>query len=367
MIRRKFLKGAVATGAAAASAAASSFPAPAIAQGIKELKIVTSWPKNLPGPGISVERLAKRIEEATGGKLKPKVFAAGELVGGFEVLDAVSRGTADMGHGAAYYWQGKSKAFNFFTAVPMGLIGQEHIAWLANGGGQKLYEELCAQYNVIAYYGGHTDAQMGGWFRKEIKSLDDVKGLKYRIPGLGGEVMKRLGATVVNLPGGEVFAALQSGAIDGSEWVGPFADTPLGFYKVAKYYYYPGFHEPSTGLETCFNLDVWKGFSKEQQHVLRALVESEGLALQSDYIAYNGPALENLVDKHKVELRRFSDDLLKEFGRVSGEVVAEVGNSDPFTKKVYDSFMDFRKKSIEATKLSTHAYLNARALPYKYG
>lgn len=367
MIRRKFLKGAAATGAVAASAAASSFPAPAIAQGIKELKMVTSWPKNLPGPGIGAERLAKRIEETSGGKLKVKVYSAGELVGGFEVLDAVSRGTADMGHSAAYYWQGKSKAFNFFTTVPMGLIGQEHMAWLINGGGQKLYEELCAQYNVIAFYRGHTDSQMGGWFRKELKSLDDLRGLKYRIPGLGGEVMKRLGTTVVNLPAGEVFAALQSGAIDGTEWVGPWADTPLGFYKVAKYFYWPGFHEPSTGGECMFNLDVWKSLGKENQLMLQALVESESIREQSDYIAYNGPALENLLDKHKVELRRFSDEMLQEFGRVSGEVVTEIGNSDPFTKKVFDSFMDFRKKVVDATRISTQAFLNARSLPYKFG
>jgi len=367
MKRRQFLSGAAAGGVVAASAVASSFPAPAIAQGVRELKMVTTWPKRFPGYGVGAERMAERIKAMTDGKLQIKVFAAGELVPAFESFDAVAAGTADLSHSAAYYWQGKSKAFNFFTAVPFGLNGPEHAAWIKFGGGQKLWDELSAQFKIKPFLLGSTGVQMGGWFRKEVNTLEDFKGLKYRMPGLGGEVMQRLGATVVNLPGGEIFPALQSGTIDGTEWVGPWNDLAFGFYKVAKYYYWPGFHEPSTTGELLVNMNTWESLSAEHKAMLEFLTEAEGQVLFADFNANNGDALDTLVNKHKVELRKFSDELMTAIGKISGEVVAEVGNSDPMAKKVYESFMSFRSKMVAYTKVSEQAFLNARSLPFKFG
>lgn len=366
MKRRTFLKGAAATGTVAAATAAAGFPAPAIAQGIRELKMVTTWPKNFPGLGTAAERLAKRIASMSDDKLRVRVFAAGELVPPFEAFDAVSAGTADMYHAAEYYWQGKSKAFNFFTAVPYGLTGPERLAWIYFGSGQELWDELSAQFNLKAFVWGSTGVQMGGWFNREVNTLDDFKGLKFRMPGIGGEVLRRLGVAVVNLPGGEIFPALQSGAIDASEWVGPWNDLAFGFYKVVKYYYYPGFHEPGTVGSFALNLKLWESLSKSEQEMIRTAAEAESAVASADFNAHNTEALEILLTKHGVELRKFPDKLLNTIGKVSGEVVAEVGTSDPFTKRVYESFLKFRKNAIAWGKVADQAYMNARLLPFKY-
>jgi TRAP-type mannitol/chloroaromatic compound transport system substrate-binding protein len=211
-----------------------------------------------------------------------------------------------------------------------------------------------------------TGVQMGGWYRKEINSVEDFKGLKFRMPGLGGEVLRQLGAAVVNLPGGEIFPALQAGTIDGTEWVGPWNDLAFGFYKVAKYYYWPGFHEPSTTGEVLVNLKVWESLPKDQQQIIAAATQAEAWREFNEFYASNSGALKELIDKHGVKLRRFSDELLTQVGTVAGEVVAEVGNSDPFTRKVYDSFIDFRTKAIGWSALSEQGFMNARSLPFAY-
>jgi len=359
MKRRKFLTGAAAGGVAAAAATVS---APAISQGIKQLKMVTTWGKNFPGLGTGAERLAQRITAMSGGKLQVKVYAGGELVPPFESFDAVSQGKAEMCHSASYYWQGKAPAFNFFTAVPYGLTGTEHYAWMLWGGGMQLWTELCDQFNVVPHMRASTGVQMGGWYRKEVNTLDDFKGLKFRMPGLGGEVLRRLGATVVNLPGGEIFPALQAGTIDGTEWVGPWNDLAFGFYKVAKYYYWPGFHEPGTTGEVLVNKKVWQGLSKEHQEIISVAVQAESTIEYAEFTWKNGDALDTLLNKHGVQLRKFNDDLLKGFGKASLEVVAEIGNKDAMTKKVYESFVAARKKLSGWSALGEQAYMNARSL-----
>ncbi|SDG89566.1 TRAP transporter substrate-binding protein [Roseospirillum parvum] len=366
MKRRDFLKGSAFAGAGAV-AAASAFPAPAIAQGMRELKMVTTWPKNFPGLGTGAERVAKRITDASGGKLTVKVFAAGELVPPFESFDAVSNGTADLYHGAEYYWQGKSKAFNFFAAVPFGLTATELNAWVYYGGGQELWDELAADFKLKPFLSGNTGVQMGGWFNKEINSLEDYKGLKIRMPGLGGEVLRRIGAAAVSLPGGEIFPALQSGAIDATEWVGPWNDLAFGFYKVAKFYYYPGFHEPGTGLSCGINLDVWNSFSADEKALVEDAMIAENNFTLAEFTARNGDALNTLINQHGVELRKFSDDVMKAIGQASGEVVAEAAAGDAMTGRVYDSFVKFRKMAISWSKLADQAYWNARLLPFNYG
>jgi TRAP-type mannitol/chloroaromatic compound transport system substrate-binding protein len=363
MKRRDFVTKAATGGViAGAATAAGSFPAPAIAQGVKQLKMVTTWPKNFPGLGTGAEYLAKRITAMSGGSLEVKVFAGGELVPPFESFDAVSSGNAEMSHSVSYYWQGKSPAFNFFATVPFGLSASEQAAWIAYGGGQELWDELCADFNVKPFPRASTGVQMGGWYRKEMNSLDDFNGLKFRMPGLGGEVLRRLGAAVVNLPGGEIFPALQAGTIDGTEWVGPWNDLAFGFYKVAKYYYGPGFHEPATTGEVLVNKAVWEEMTDSEKAIIEAAVQAEAWREFAEFNANNADSLKVLVEEHGVDVRTFSDEMFAESKRVSGEVVAEVGATDEFTKKVYDSYQTFQEKALGWSKLSEQGYLRVRNL-----
>ena len=359
MKRRKFLKGAAAGGIAAAAATIS---APAISQGIKQLKMVTTWPKNFPGLGTGAERLAARINTMSGGRLQVKVYAGGELVPPFESFNAVRDGKAEMSHSVSYYWQGHSPAFNFFAAVPFGFNAAEHAAWMLWGDGMKLWTELCDRFNIVPFMRASTGVQMGGWYRKEMNTLDDFKGLKFRMPGLGGEVLRKLGGTVVNLPGGEIYPALQAGTIDGTEWVGPWNDLAFGFYKVAKFYYWPGFHEPCTTGEVLVNKTVWAGLSKELQEIIAVAVQAEATIELAEFNYKSGDALDALLNKHSVQLRKFSDPMLIAMAKASVEVVAEIGSKDPFTKKVFDSFVAARKKAIGWSTLGEQGYMNARSL-----
>ena len=352
--RRKLLGGLI-TGTAAATVAA-----PAYAQGKRRLKMVTTWPKNFPGLGTAPENIAKRVRAMTDGQIDIKIYAAGELVGAFESFDAVSTGTADMYNGAEYYWQGKSKAFNFFTAVPFGMTAQELNAWIDFGGGRQLWEELSAKFKVIAFQSANTGVQMGGWFNKEIKSLDDFKGLKIRMPGLGGEVMRRLGAAAVSLPGGEIFPSLKSGAIDASEWVGPWNDLAFGFHQITKYYYCPGFHEPGAGLSTGVNLDVWKSLSESQRQIIRNACAAENATTTSEYNYKNAAALNTLVAKHKVKVRSFSPQIMQALKATSDAVLQDAAKGDAFTGKVYESFKASLANSMEWGALSEEPYTQAR-------
>jgi TRAP-type mannitol/chloroaromatic compound transport system substrate-binding protein len=360
MERRKFLKGAGVAGVAAAGAAASSFPTPAISQGMRELRMVTTWPKNFPGLGTGAQRLADRITAVTDGRLTVKLFAAGELVPPFESFDAVSEGTADLFHGAAYYWQGKSKGFNFFTAVPMGLTYTEMNAWLYHGGGHDLWKELAADFNLMPFPAGNTGVQMGGWFREEVNTVEDFNGLKFRMPGAGGEVLRQLGAAVVNLPGGEIFPALQSGAIDATEWVGPWNDLAFGFYRVAKFYYYPGYHEPGSTLECTWNMDVWNSFSDSDKALIAACCAAENDIMMAEFNARNGDALNTLINEHGVQLRKFSPEIFAAFAGASQNVLEDMAAESAMVDRIFTSFMDHRAKAMEWTALADQGYADMR-------
>ncbi|MGP1253550.1 MAG: TRAP transporter substrate-binding protein [Kiloniellales bacterium] len=362
MERRKFLKGAGVAGVAAAGAAAGAFPTPAISQGMRELRMVTTWPKNFPGLGTGAQRLADRITAATDGRITVKLFAAGELVPPFESFDAVSEGTADLFHGAAYYWQGKSKGFNFFTAVPMGLTYTEMNAWLYHGGGHDLWVELGQEFNLMPFPAGSTGSQMGGWFRQEVNSVEDFNGLKFRMPGAGGEVLRQLGAAVVNLPGGEIFPALQSGAIDATEWVGPWNDLAFGFYRVASYYYYPGFHEPGSTLECTFNLDVWNSFSESDQALVAACCAAENDIMMAEFNARNGDALNTLINEHGVNLRQFNQDIFDAFAVASADVLADMAAESGMVDRIYTSYTEFKEKAMAWTALSDQSYADMRRI-----
>ena len=366
--RRGFLKAAGAASAAALVAACdgqsdTSAGAPAVAKRqTKNLKMVTTWPKNFPGLGVSAERLAKRISEATDGAIRIKVYAGGELVPPFGAFDAVSQGKADIYNGAEYYWQGKSKAFNFFASVPFGMTASELAAWVYHMGGQELWDELAGGFNIKPFLLGNTGVQMGGWFRSEIASLEDFKGLRMRIPGLGGEVIKRLGATPVTKAGGEIFLALSQGNIDATEWVGPWNDLSFGFHEIAKYYYYPGFHETGTAAAVGFNTDVWNSFSKSDQAIIQNAILAESEFVTAEFNAQNARALDTLINKHGVQLRRFSDDILTEIGRVAAEVLAETAAEDELTGRVYESFVAARTSTARWGEIGEHAFREARAL-----
>jgi TRAP-type mannitol/chloroaromatic compound transport system substrate-binding protein len=352
--RRQFIKSA-GVGAAAAGALA----APAIAQDRQMVQMVTTWPRNFPGLGTGAQRVADRITAASGGRIEVKLFAAGELVPAFEAFDAVATGAAQMYHGADYYWQGKHKAYNFFTAVPMGFTAQELQGWVHFGGGQELWDELGQRFGVKGFLAGNTGVQMGGWFREPVTSLDNLKGLNFRIPGLGGEVMRRLGANAVALPGGEIFPALQAGTIDGTEWVGPYNDMAFGFQNILKNYMYPGFHEPGSGLAVGINWSWWDTLDGADKALIEACATAENDIMMSEYQARNGDSLNRLINEHGVQLHRFPQDVWDEIAKVSDEVVREAGD-DELGQRIVDSYFKFREDVSQWTGLSDQAYANMR-------
>lgn len=327
-----------------------------------EWKLVTSWPKNFPGLGMAPERFSDLVSQMSDGRLNIKVYGAGELVPALEVFDAVSNGTAEMGHSGAYYWKGKEPLAQFFTSVPYGLNAQEISSWVHYGGGQALWDEVYKPFNVKPFAGGNSGVQMAGWFNKEINSLEDLQGLKMRIPGMGGEIFKRVGGVPVNLPGGELFTALQTGTIDATEWVGPYNDLAFGLYKAAKYYYYPGWHEPGSMMEFTVNLEKWNELPADLQAIVTTAARAINQDMIDEYTARNNAALKQLVEEHGVQLKRLPDDVLKELKKVAEEVVAEVGGDEDLAKRIRESYTAFRNQSIEYHKISEVAYYEARDL-----
>ncbi|MDH1263791.1 TRAP transporter substrate-binding protein [Pseudomonas sp. GD03944] len=322
-------------------------------------KMVTAWPKNYPGLGTSAERLAERVNAMSNGRLTIKVYAGGELVPPLEVFDAVSRGTAELGHGAAYYWKGKVPAAQFFTAVPFGLSTPEMNAWLSKGGGQALWDEAYAPFGVKPMVVGNTGMQMGGWFNKEINSLEDLKGLKIRTPGLGGEVFSRLGSITVNLPGGEVFTALQTGAIDATDWVSPYNDLAFGLHKAAKYYYYPGWQEPQAVLELLINQKAFDSLPKDLQAILTEAARAASQDMMDDYVYHNATALDALKAQG-TQLKRFPDEVLDAMQRESEVVLGELAAQSELNGRIWASMQAFQATVSEMHKLSEQELYNWR-------
>lgn len=365
MKRRSFLKTTAAATVGAVTTVGAT--APAYATGKRKLKMVTTWPKKFPGLGTSAEDFSKDIEIATEGRIKIKVYAANELVPPLGAFDAVRSGKADVYHGSEYYWQGKHKAFSFFTAIPFGLTAMEQSQWLNFGGGQKLWDELSAKFNVKALAATNSGVQMGGWFKNEINKLEDFKGLRIRIPGLGGEVLKRLGATPVTKAGGEVYLALSQGNIDAAEWVGPWNDMAFGFHKITNYYYTSAFQEPGAAIAAGFNLDVWNSFSKSDQTIITAIAGNNYQKSLAEFNVRNAASLKVLVEKHGVKLRTFSDEILIALARTSDEVMQDVAKTDDLTKRIYNSYMDSRRAAMTWSAIADEPYLRSRHLYEGYG
>ena len=363
MQRRHFVGGlaAAASVAACSNEAKDSERGPASAGERFEWSCVTSWPPKYPGMGMGVENLATRIATASGGRLKIKVYGGGELVPAFEVFDAVSRGTVEMGHDASYYHKGKVDAAQFFTAIPFGLNYLELNGWLYYGGGLELWRELYAPYNLVPIPCGNTGVQMGGWFNKEINSVADLVGLKMRIPGMGGEVLRRAGGTPVTLPGSEIFTSLQTGAIDATEWVGAYNDVSFGLHKAAKYYYYPGWHEPGPGLETMINKSAWDSLPPDLQAIVATSCQAITTDMVAEYTHGNAYALQQLIDDPNVELRPFPREVLDLLKSITAELVAEWTAKDPAAKKIAASYYAFLDKSAYAQKVTEQAYLETRS------
>jgi TRAP-type mannitol/chloroaromatic compound transport system substrate-binding protein len=345
-----------------AAGGALGFPAPAIAQSIRQLTMVTDWPAGSAGLQPSAERLARAIGVSSGGRITIKVFPAGALVNALETFDAVGSGLADMYHSAEYYWQKKSPAFNFFASVPFGFTADELFAWVQYGGGQELWDELSAPFNIKAFLACNTGCQMGGWSTREIVPPDGFASLRYRMPGLGGEVLQRMGAIVVSLPGGEIMQAFRSGAINASEWVGPWLDMDFGFHKVASYYYYPGFHEPGTALVLGMNRRVWESLDASDKRVIEDATAAEYLRSLAEFNANNAWSLRKLRDDGAVKILKFDDAFLKDFVRFSRDVVADAGAGDELSRKIYASYQNFRAPILDWSELAERAFLHARGL-----
>lgn len=345
-----------------AAALASPLAAPAIARAETPVRwrMVTSWPRNLPGPGVTAQRLADRIAAMSGGRLEVQLYAAGELVPALEVLDAVQGGTAEMGHTASFFWAGKMKAAQFFTTVPFGLLPVEHVAWVEHGGGQALWDELYAPFGVKPFMAGNTGTSMGGWFRKEVSGVADLKGLRWRMPGLGGEMIRALGAVPSLVPPPEIITALQSGTIDATEFLGPWSDLAAGFYKAAPYYYWPGLHEPNGTGEAIVAVTAWAALPADLQAVVANACRAEAAYALAEAEWQDQAALEVLVAQHGVQLRRFPEDLQRAARTVAEDVLAAFEAMGGIEQRIYRSFRAMQERAVKWSRISSQAFLEAR-------
>lgn len=365
MKRREFVTKAGAT-AVAGVAASTAFAAPAISQGRKQWIAVSAFGKaGLLGQAL--EEFTKFVGTASQGRLTIKAYHAGELVKPFEALDAVQSGTAQMGYGAPYYWAGKSDSVSFVAAMPYGMTAQEQNAWLYYGGGIEISDK--AAYNPMGLKFlpmGNTGNQMGGWYAKPVNTVADLKGLKFRMPGLGGEILKTFGVNVVLLPGSEVLPALTSGAIDGTEWIGPAADMGKGLYKVVKNYYYPGWHEPATILDNFMDLKEWNALSDDLKQIVIRGSAATNLFILSKFQAINNTAMHKLVNEKGVNLLAYSDELIDAIGERAASVIPKIASRSPDAKLLYNHIIDFRSGMLNWSNYSEGTYLKARvAAKYK--
>lgn len=359
-IRKATVAAAGAAGVVTACASENKQAAPAARSSQTfEWKMVTTWPPHFPILGVGAEKFAEWVAEMSEGRLKIQVYGGGELIPPLEGFDAVSQGVADACHGAAYYWAGKAPATQFFAGLPFGMNAQQQNAWIYSGGGLALWEEIYEPFNLVPMPAGNTGVQMGGWFNREINSIDDFKGLKMRIPGLGGKVISRAGGSAVLSAGGEIYTNLERGVIDATEWIGPFHDKLMGFHKAAKYYYYPGWHEPGGMLELIVNKTALEALPADLQTVVRSAAARSNLWILSEFEAQNHAALRELVDDHGVDLRRFPDDVIAKLKTYTDEVIEELAASDPASRKVYDAYSAFRANVTGWSALSEKMYYDA--------
>ena len=343
-------------------AATAPLAAPAIAQERTEWTMVMPWPRNAPGVGVNAQRVADRITEMSDGRLTVTLYGAGELVPPFEVFDAVQAGSADVFHGTPYYWTGKSDTFHFFAGVPFGLTAVELAGWLYFGDGQALWDEAYGDFGVKPFYAGSSGLQAGGWFRREVATLDDFRGLRIRIAGLGGEVVRRLGSAVVLTPPGEIFTAMQSGTVDAAEWVAPWNDLAFGLHRVADYYYLPAFHEPGPSLEVTVNRARWDALPADLQAIVRYAASSAANETLADFHFHNIEALPPLLEEHGVPVRRFSDEIIEAMGRTATEVIDELAGTSDLAGRIHESYRGYLLRASRYAAVMDQVMLRQRAM-----
>jgi TRAP-type mannitol/chloroaromatic compound transport system substrate-binding protein len=359
MDRRSFLRTSTVGGAAAA---ASTLAAPAIAQGTITWRMVTTWPRNFPGLGTGAQRVADRITAASDGALTVEVFAAGEMVPALQSLDAVIDGSAEMSHGASYYWLNKSVGLAFFTGVPFGMTSRELAAWMRYMGGQEVWDEVYDQFGVQGFLSGDTGTQAGGWFQNELSGIEDIQGLRFRTPGLGGQVWQKMGASVTNLAGGEIFAALQSGTLDAAEFVGPYNDRALGFHQLRKHYYTSSFNEPGLATEVVVDKAKYQALPANLQAIVRDVCQAEYDQVPSEFYANDPIALADLVDNQGVIVHKdWPVSILEAAAKAAREVLVEtLDGGDALTKKVAESYLAAFKLVRSRTENTDLTYALAR-------
>ena len=322
-------------------------------------KMVTTWPANFPIFQEGAEKFAEDLRVMSGGRLNIQVFAGGELVPPLQVFDAVSQGTVEMGHGSAYYWAGKVPEAQFFSSVPFGMTAKGMHAWLYHGGGLALWQEIYRPFNLVPYPMGNTGIQMGGWFNKKIESMEDIKGLRMRIPGLGGKVLKKAGGNPVLIAGAEIYTALERGTIDATEWVGPFHDQRLGLNRTARYYYYPGWHEPGTEFELIINANDWSELPADLKKMIEMAAMANGEWIYSHMEYSNQSALQVLEQNGNVEILEFPEEVIAEFRQMTNEALLEESATRPKFKKIYEAYQDFSHKYAEWDALTDESYMRA--------
>lgn len=367
MKRKDFLKNGIVAGAAGAALlsgcqidkASDTIHAPNILTTKKiKWKMVTTWPPNFPVVGEGCKLLADWIHTMSAGRIEIDVYGGGELVPPLEVFEAVSSGAAEIGHGSSYYWAGIQPAFQFFTAVPFGMNAQQIDAWLFGGGGLDLWTELYARYNLVPFVAGNTGVQMGGWFNKRIDKMSDFNGLKMRMPGLGGKVLQRAGGTAVLSPGSELYTNLERGVIDATEWIGPYHDYLMGFHQIAKYYYYPGWHETGSSLECIVNKKDFDSLTPDLQEIVRTAMYRLNAYMLAEFESKNNLYLKKIRAESKVEILPFPKEVLSGLRKHSEDIYAELIASDEMAKRVYESYWSFKKDISEWSKLSEQMFLN---------
>lgn len=321
-------------------------------------KMVTTWPPGFPVLGEGAQYFSDTVEKMSGGRIKIRVFGGGELVPALEAFDTVTSGTVEMGCGASYYWSGKSPATQFFAAVPFGMNAQQLRGWMLGADGYDLWKEVYAKFNLIPLPGGNTGVQMGGWFNRQINNIDDLRGLKMRIPGIGGKVLEKAGGAAVLVAGSEIYTSLERGVIDAAEWIGPYHDYKMGFHKIAKYYYYPGWHEPGTELEFFVNKHIFEELPQDLQEILLSASLRCQAWMLAEFDAQNAIYLEKLMEEGDIELRRFPDEVLTTLKRYTEEALEEVVGSDPISLKVYDSYRKYRSRIKPFLELTEKEYYN---------
>ncbi|MEZ4774948.1 MAG: TRAP transporter substrate-binding protein [Bacteroidia bacterium] len=321
-------------------------------------KMVTTWPPNFPILGEGCKLMADWVDKMSGGRLKIQVFGGGELVPALESFDAVSNGSAELGNGAAYYWAGKVPAAQFFSSVPFGMNAQQMNAWIISGGGQALWDKIYEPFDVRGFPSGNTGVQMGGWFNKEINSVADLQGLKMRIPGLGGLVMKEAGVTAMNVAGGEIYTNLERGVLDATEWIGPYHDYKMGFQKIARYYYYPGWHEPGSTLETIVNKSKLASLPEDLQEILIAAIYRQNLWTLSEIEAKNNEYLEKIIAEGEVELRQFPQEVISKLREITKQVLDRMVSENAQAKEIYESYSAFQAAAKKWAEYTEKIYYN---------